>query len=99
MLRYLLILFILTGCASQQHRKAKRNVVKTERAMIDTLGLVKSIPVVLVDSLHIVSLASIFSQQLTSNGFSQISRKELNALIIEFRDRLVPLDPKVGKRQ
>lgn len=67
--------------------------------MIDTLGLVKSIPVVLVDSLHIVSLASIFSQQLTSNGFSQISRKELNALIIEFRDRLVPLDPKVGKRQ
>ncbi len=98
MLRYILILFILSGCANKQHRKAERSLANTERRQIDSLYLVKSIPVVVIDSLRneTSGFISVFSQQLTSNGFSEITTRDRIVLHTQYRDRikLFSRDPK-----
>ncbi len=87
MWKYLLILFILSGCANKQHRIAERNRVKAESRLIDSLYLVKTIPVYIIDSLQNndgSGLAAICFQQLTSQGFPVITREEASALIRQY---------------
>lgn len=84
MLRYLFVLLILSGCANKQHRKAERNRGKAESRLIDSLYLVKTIPVYIIDSLQNndgSGLAAICFQQLTSQSFPVITKEEASALI------------------
>lgn len=95
MLRYLFIIFILSGCVKNQP-------LKTERSHIDSLFLVKSIPVAVIDSLPQDGSAfvSMFSQQLISDGFSLITPKGVITLTTEYRNRskLSSTDPNERQR-
>ena len=94
-MRYLFILFILSGCTNSKHHKTERNA---ESRLIDSLYLVKSIPVVVIDSLRNdgSEFVSAFSQKLTSYGFSQITPKDVNAQLKAYRESslLSSKDPK-----
>lgn len=98
MLRYLLILFILTGCTGKQHRKTERIQANAERLQIDSLYLVKNIPVVVIDSLQNDGWEGIsaFSQKLLSVGFSQITKSDEQKLSREYMksSKLFSTDPK-----
>ena len=81
MRKYLFIALItvlsLWGCANRQN-------LKTERKQIDSLYLVISIPVVVIDSLSRKEdslLVGFFSQELMSKGFSLITVKDAQKLI------------------